>query len=124
MFKTNEDCSVYLTRGDAICFSVSANGSDGTAYSFKPGDEVRLKIFERKNCKRVLLSKKFAVTAESESVDIFLSSDDTKLGDVISKPQDFWYEIELNPETEPQTIIGYDEDGAKIFRLYPEGNDN
>lgn len=36
---------------------------------------------------------------------------------------DYWYEVELNPETEAQTIIGYDEDGPKIFRLYPEGDD-
>ena len=26
-------------------------------------------------------------------------------------------------DTQPQTIIGYDEDGAKVFRLFPEGAD-
>ena len=123
MFKTNEDGSIYLTRGDAVCFSVGATDGDGKAYRFKVGDEVRIKVFEKKNCQKVQLSKKFTVAAESDRVDIFLSSEDTKIGEVISKPKDLWYEIELNPDTEPQTIIGYDEDGAKIFRIYPEGND-
>jgi len=46
-----------------------------------------------------------------------------KIGDVINKPTDYWYEIEINPETKPQTIIGYDENGEKILKLYPEGSD-
>jgi hypothetical protein len=31
--------------------------------------------------------------------------------------------VELNPFTNPQTIIGYNDDGAKIMRLFPEGKD-
>jgi hypothetical protein len=31
--------------------------------------------------------------------------------------------VEVNPEIQPTTIIGYDEDGAKIFKLFPEGGD-
>jgi hypothetical protein len=46
-----------------------------------------------------------------------------KIGDVISKHKDYWYEVVLNDDTLPQTIIGYDEDGAKLFRLFPEGDD-
>lgn len=49
--------------------------------------------------------------------------DETKIGEYISKPKEYWYEIELNPETYPQTIIGYDEDGPKVLILYPEGGD-
>ena len=45
------------------------------------------------------------------------------IGEVINKPTNYWYEIELNPNTQPQTIIGYDEDGEKLFVLYPEGSD-
>jgi hypothetical protein len=50
-----------------------------------------------------------------------LSKEDTKIGKKVNKPVDYWYEVELNPDTYPQTIVGYDEDGAKIFKLYPEG---
>ena len=55
------------------------------------------------------------------SVDLSLDSTETTIGDIINKPVEYWYEIQLNPDTEPQTIIGYDENGAKIFKLYPEG---
>ena len=71
----------------------------------------------------MVLQKDVSVTEETTTVTISLSSDDTKLGDLYSRPVEYWYEIEVNPETEPQTIIGYDEAGEKIFRLYPEGSD-
>ena len=54
---------------------------------------------------------------------VVLTEQDTRIGDVISKPVDYWYEVTLNPYTNPQTFIGYDEDGAKVFKLFPEGND-
>jgi ribose 5-phosphate isomerase RpiB len=56
-------------------------------------------------------------------VEIYLDRDDTKIGEVISKPKDYWYSVTLNDDTVPQTIIGYDDDGAKVFKLFPEGAD-
>jgi lysophospholipase L1-like esterase len=122
MFTLNDDLSIYATRGDTVFFAVSAE-NNGVAYMFQPGDVLRIKVFEKKNCENVVLQKDFPVKEERESVDIFLSEQDTKIGEVISKPRDYWYEIELNPYTEPQTIIGYSEDGPAIFKLYPEGKD-
>lgn len=122
MFLINEDMSIYLTRGDAIYFTVTAD-ENGKYYKFKPGDILRIKVFERKNCENVVLEKKFPVEIETERVEMVLTKEDTKIGEVISKPVDYWYEIELNPFTNPQTIIGYDDDGAKVFRLFPEGTD-
>lgn len=120
MFTINEDKSIYVTRGDTVFFRVSASENE-TAYRFQPGDVVRINVIVKKSCDNVVLQKDFEVTAETETVDIILTGDETKFGEVISKPTDYWYEIELNPETNPQTIIGYDEDGAKIFKLFPEG---
>lgn len=120
MFIINEDLSIYLTRGDAAVFSVGAN-IGGEAYTFKVGDVIRFKVFEKKNCEEVVLKKDTTVVAETNLVEIALDSDETKFGDVISKPTDFWYEVELNPEGYAQTIIGYDENGAKVLKLYPEG---
>lgn len=126
MFVVNtEDNSIYVTRGDAGTLSVVAklDGSESN-YVFKPGDVVRLKVVQKKNYEKVALQKDVAITEETERVDFFLTGQDTKIGDVISKPVDYWYEVELNPFTNPQTIIGYDdEDGAKIFKLFPEGRD-
>jgi hypothetical protein len=122
MFTLNDDLSIYATRGDAVFFSVTAD-DDGKPYVFQAGDLVRIKVYGKKAAENVVLQKDFPVTEDTESVEILLTEEDTKIGDVISKPKDYWYEVELNPFTNPQTIIGYDEDGAKVFRLYPEGND-
>ena len=122
MFTINDDMSIYVTRGDTAFFAVSA--FDGNEkYIFQPGDIVRIKVFGKKDCETILMHKSFAVEEPTESIKILLTGDDTKFGDVISKPTDYWYEVELNPYTNPQTIIGFDETGAKIFRLYPEGTE-
>ena len=116
MFILNEDQSIYCTRGDAMAFVVP------TEYSFRKDDIVRFQVFKKKDCAEVVLRKDFTVTEDAERFEIVLTGDDTKFGAIISKPTDYWYEVELNPYDHPQTIIGYDEDGAKIFKLFPEGN--
>lgn len=120
MFVINEDLSIYLTRGDSAVFSVGANIGEAE-YTFKEGDVVRFKVFGKKNCDDVVLKRDVVVGEATNLVQIALDSDETKIGDVISKPTEYWYEVELTTGTYAQTIIGYDEDGAKIFKLYPEG---
>lgn len=122
MFKVNDDKSIYVTRGDILAFKVTSDYY-GENYVFQAGDIVRMKVFEKKGCDCVMLQKDFIVEADTEEVTITLTGSDTKIGELIHKPKDYWYEVELNPLTNPQTIIGYDEDGAKVFRLFPEGAD-
>lgn len=123
MFKIDSDKTIYLTRGDIATIDVSAKKPNGEKYTFVEGDIVRMKVFEKKNCNAVVMEKDVAIGMEREVVHIFLTTEDTRIGDVISKPKDYWYEIELNPDTTPQTIVGYDDDGAKILKLFPEGSD-
>lgn len=122
MFVLNDDLSIHATRGDTVFFKVNAT-EDGVPYLFKGGDVLRIKVFAKKNCESVVLQKDFGIYEDTDCVDIVLSGTDTKFGGVISKPTDYWYEVELNPWSAPMTIIGHDEEGAKIFRLYPEGAD-
>ena len=122
MFTLNDDLSIYATRGDIVFFSVTAE-ENGKPYKFQPGEVVRIKVYGKKDAENVVLEKDFPVTNETESVEIFLDRPDTKIGDVISKPTDYWYSVTLNDDTHPQTLIGYDEDGAKVFKLFPEGAD-
>lgn len=122
MFTVNDDLSIYATRGDVGVFNVEATLGD-EPYTFRSGDVVRFKAFGKKDCENVVLQKDVVVEEDTTQVEVFLEGDDTKIGEVINKPVDYWYEVELNPETRPQTIIGYDEDGAKIFKLFPEGKD-
>ncbi len=121
MYKINDDLSIHITRGDIAFLNLTATDEDEEPYVFQPGDIVRITVCEKKKCDSVVLQKDFLITSEGETAELFLDEQDTKIGKVISKPIDLWYEVELNPETDPRTIIGYDEEGPKIFRLYPEG---
>lgn len=123
MFVINSDCSIHLTRGDIAIIEVSAVTNDDDAYVFKANDVVRFKVHEKNHPEETVIEKDVVVETESPTVTVHLGRDDTKIGELINKPKDYWYEIELNPETMPQTIIGYDTDGPKVFRLYPEGED-
>lgn len=122
MFKI-DDTNIKITRGDVGVISLLAEDVEGRDYLFVKGDIVRMKVFEKKNHENIVLTKIVEVEEPATSVDILLTSEDTKIGEIINKPVDYWYEIELNPETNPQTILAYDDDGAKIFTLYPEGGD-
>lgn len=123
MFVINEDNSIYLTRGDVAVMEISAKKSETEDYAFSPGDVVRFKVVQKNHHENVILQKDVTVESETTTVDISLGMEDTKIGELINKPQDYWYEVEVNPDTAPQTIIGYDSLGPKIFRLFPEGDD-
>lgn len=122
MFKVDEEKTIHLTRGDVAVLGVTAD-IGGSPYVFTAGEVVRLKVVEEKDCSAIVLQKDVTVAEECTAVEIQLSKEETKIGELINKENDYWYEIELNPDTEPQTIVGYDEDGPKIFRVYPEGDD-
>ena len=122
MFKVNEDKSIYVTRGD-YCDIPIPGAINGKAYQFQIGDVLRFKVTNRKDCNTVVMQRDFEVEEAADTFTIRLNDDDTRIGEVISKPTDYWYEVELNPDGDCQTIIGYDEDGPKIFKLFPEGKD-
>lgn len=131
MFKINPTTKqIDLTRGDVATIGISIPNSDGTDYVFQKGDIVRFSVYKKKDCHCVELVKDTEVTQETTLVNISLTKEDTKIGELISKDVDYWYEVVLNPDTAPQTIIGYEihpETGKaweKIFKLLPEGSDN
>lgn len=121
-FVNKEDLTINCTRGDVGTFTVGAT-IGGERYTFRSGDIVRLKVCEKKNYSNVVLSKDFNAVEGANFVEIHLNKEDTKFGGVINKPTDYWYEIILNDDTKPQTIIGHTEEGAKVFKLFPEGGD-
>ena len=131
MFAINkDDLSIYLTRGDSATITFQLP----TPHEFNSNDVIRFQVFKKKNCTEVVLRKDFTVGDEmakltveigkaTDVLTITLDGSETKLVEIINKPTDFWYEVELNPGENSQTIIGYDEDGAKVLTLFPEGND-
>ena len=121
MFIIDSNKTIHVTRGDIGSFSVGATDGDQAPYTFRQGDIVRLLVTKKKACDEVVLSKSVEAIPDTTEVEFKLTTEETRIGEVINKPVDYWYEIELNPDTDPQTLICYDEDGPKIFRLYPEG---
>ena len=121
MFIVNPDLSIHITRGDIASIEVSAKKPDDEYYIFKIGDVVQFNVFEKKNCDNIVLQKDVMIAEESTTATIMLGTTDTRIGEMIHKPMDYWYEVVINPDTAPQTIVGYDSDGPKIFRLFPEG---
>lgn len=122
MFVVHDDMTIYATRGDVVYFPVEKKQGDAK-YQFQPGDVVRIKVCEKKNYAKVFLLKDFVVEEATTSVNIFLDKWEMKFGEVISKPTDYWWEAELNPDTYPDTFIGHDENGPAIFKLFPEAKD-
>lgn len=122
MFKI-ENKQIHLTRGDVANIGVSVKNEDGTDYEFRAGDVVRFTVFKKKDCNCVELTKDVTVDVAGLEVEVHLTEEDTKIDGIISKPVEYWYEVVLNPNTKPQTIIGYDTDGAKVITLYPEASD-
>lgn len=125
MLKIKDD-NINITRGNYMAITLTTkNPIDGTNYVFQIGDVVRFKVFERKNVDNVFLEKDFIISEESEEVIIELTADEMKIGELIDKKKEYWYEIELNPDTpKTQTIIGYEkEKGPAILTLLPEGGD-
>jgi hypothetical protein len=121
MFVVNPDKTIFVTRGDIGTIAFSARVSDTEKFTFEPGDVIRFVVFRKKDHDAVVLQKEIIVDTVTTETNIELTSSDTRLGEIINKPVDYWYEIELNPDTAPQTLVGYDIDGPKIFRLFPEG---
>ncbi len=122
MFEITKDNSIYVTRGDILYFGLTAQ-DDVTkeALMFQPGDIIRMKVYGKKNCKKVVMKKDFLVETPTEEVAIYLDNEDTTIGDIINKNTTYWYSIERNPGIRRETLIGNDKGGAKLFMLCPEG---
>lgn len=115
---------IQINRGDSTTLKINAKDSNGDPYTFNVGEKVKFSLTERKNEDNVIFSKTIDVLEEGEYVNISLSSEDTKIGEIINKPVIYWYEISvLTLNNEVQTIIGYDDTGAKEFILNPEAGD-
>lgn len=116
MFKIKKDV-FHVTRGDKGTFDFDLDG-----YIFKPKDIIHFKIYEAEGLNKPPVKDKIIeVTEESEILKIEMTSEDTKIGEMLNEAITYWYEIELNGN---QTPYCFDEKGPKLFILYPEGADS
>lgn len=121
MLKIDSEKRIHVTRGDSGTIVITAENNDGSVHEFQAGDVIRLKVMEKNDVANVVLTNDVTLEENCTSVDMGLNSEETRIGEYINSPVTYWYEVELNPNTNSTTIIGYDEDGAKELILYPEG---
>ena len=116
-----EGTTIKINRGDILPLKLTIPISDEENYVFQIGDVVRFAVYGKKQYQNEpYVLKEIVVQEETEHVNFVIESEEMKFGDIINKPTTYWYEVELNGE---QTVIGYDDDGAKEFILYPEGSE-
>lgn len=115
-----EGTTILLNRGDVLNLTLGIKDGDND-YEFQIGDEIKFSVYEKgKLDNEPVISKRFVIDEISTIAVINLSSIETKIGNYINKPVDYWYEVQLNNQ---YTVIGYDNQGPKIFKLFPEGYD-
>ena len=129
--KVIDGTTIKINRGDVLPLELTIPLEYGTDesgqtivtsyYQFKVGDKIDFGIYKKKRMnKEAMLLKTIVVDESTDKVNFTLTNDEMKIGGLINKPTEYWYEVELNDK---QTIIGYDDDGPKILMLYPEGSE-
>lgn len=109
---------LYITRGDTLVFDMQITDYDGNIYTFGENDVVTFALY--KNLKQpALVLKDFMTEAGSNIIRIEVDSEDMKVGDLISSPRNYYYEIILNGVS---TVQGYSPDNKSTITLLPEGS--
>lgn len=109
--------TIHLNRGDSASIQIACNNS-----SFDIGQKLCMYVMEAGNCENILAQVETDILEESNTATLSITSEATKS---LSEPfshgaKEFWYELELQNGIERTTLIGFDENGPKLFILYPE----
>lgn len=122
--------TIEVTRGNMLPITVTAgNNIDENDYQFQVGDVIRFKIFDKNNVNKVYLEKDFKIDEATTEKTIIMTANEMKIGELKNKAVEYWWELELNPDTDnTHTIVGYelDEEGKPdpaIIKILPEGGD-
>lgn len=117
--------TIHINRGNdgTISFKIPLNKEKTEFYQFEVGDIVTFGVYEANGMdKDAALLKNYEIQEPTDTAQLTLTNEDTKIGELINNAVEYWYEIELNRNGVINTVIGYDTDGAKLFILYPEGS--
>lgn len=120
----DKDMNITTVRGDWLPLTFNPTDENKNPYTFKEGDVIRFKIVKKKDCNCVELQKDFKPVVGSTGIDLDLLASEMEIGDIISKPVEYWYEIILNPDTDYEiTLVGFKSKitGAKTLTLMPKG---
>ena len=133
MISVDEDNTIYITRGDATqdkfnrlafkfpIFNIQTQQEE--LYQFKPDDKISFVVVQKKGyLKEEVLRKEYTLrdigyVSPTTTPELPLTAEDTKLFELKTKKQTYWYDLVLNNEI---TMLGMDDDGAKKIIVFPE----
>lgn len=115
MFKFKNN-TFHVTRGDKGSITIAY--ADGSAL---PGT-ICFRVYGKNELdSKPIINIEKEIGSNTTSYELHLSSEDTyKFDNPANGKEEYWYELKLGPDN---TVLGYDESGAKIFYLYPTGKD-
>lgn len=119
MLQIINENEIHINRGDSgvIDFIIPLEGCK--RYMFNVGDVISFGVYKKNGFNECpLIYKKIKVEHATDIISIELTKEDTTIGDLVNRVVDYWYEIQYNGD---ETVLGYDDEGAKLFVLYPEG---
>ena len=113
MIKLN-GTTILATRGDVGSILIKLKEGQ----TFKTGQTVSLIVVKKYGyTEQPVLAKSVTVAEETNNVLIPIEEQDTRFEEIQNKYQDYWYNIVVDDN---KTLLGSDEQGEKIFRIFPE----
>lgn len=113
MIEIDDEKVISLNRGDKGEIDLS-NIIDTSKIA--KGDVINFRIYRQNGYSDEPIFSKDVTIDDSTKVIIPLEEEDTKVIPRIDKPKIYWYDVSVN---ETNTILGYDEEGAKQLIVYP-----
>lgn len=121
MITIDNDKNIGITRGDIGSFTLKVKQSDNTYYQFKTSDKVYFTVKKSYSDSDYIIRKIITFPSVTDTCEISLVASDTNFGRLIGGSRKYVYDISIN---EVETVVGYDQDGAKYFIIYPEASND
>ena len=108
---------IHINRGNRLLFDYSIDNNESD-YVFEDGDMVTFSVYRKLEMDdEPVVNKDFTPGVGTTVVSIDIPNEEMRIGEAISYPVEYWYQIRLNDDV----ISGYNSDGPKKLILYPEG---
>lgn len=121
MITIDNEKNIGITRGDIGSFNLKVMQSNGSYYQFKTSDKVYFTVKKSYGDSSYIIRKIITFNRTTDTCVINLVASDTNFGSLIGSPRKYVYDISIN---EIETVVGYDDAGAKQFIIYPEASND
>ena len=114
MFKFTNN-TFHVTRGDSGSITIAYK--DG---SILPSSTILFRVYEKNGFDGDPILEQIGTPAGNTSSFVLdINSEKTmKFANPVGDKDEYWYELKIGPDN---TVLGYDETGAKRFYIYPSG---